>query len=146
MVKRREGDMRIMPLTVEKVSTEVERLTEGRFRIASYRENPAGDGRWEYLDAGTNLRWIGVDGAREACAYYIGAALGHMQESGQILPYRATWLRDVQDAYSTDARYRNWEEVGRIAARRLAPNQGQQGVFNGGTFNINNGQRGASSL
>lgn len=136
--------MRITQETAERVSAEVEKLTQGRFRMASCREYPAGGGRWECIDAGTNLRWIGVDGAREACAYYIGAALEHLWESGRVLPDRATWLREVQDAYSLDARYQNWEEIGRIAARRLAPNQGPQGTFYGGTFNINNGQRGGS--
>ena len=135
--------MRITQEVVGRVSAEVEKLTQGRFRMASCREYPAGDGRWEYIDAGTNLRWIGVDGAREACAYYIGVALGYVQQSGRMLPDRATWLWGVQDAYSTDARYRNWEEVGRIAARRLMPNQGAQGIFNGGTFNFNNRSEGS---
>lgn len=130
--------MRITQATVGAVSAEVEKLTQGRFRMASCREYPAGDGRWEYVDAGTNLRWIGMDGAREACAYYIGAALEHLWESGKSAPDRAMWLRGVRDAYGVEERYRNWEEVGRIAARRLAPNQGQQGNFYGGTFNVNN--------
>lgn len=111
--------MRITRSTVEEVSAEVETLTEGHFRMASCRMHPSGDGRWEYIDSGTGLRWIGADGAREACAYYIGAALGYIHAAGQMIPERATWLRAVQDAYGMHARYRNWEEVGRMIVRSL---------------------------
>lgn len=109
------ADIRFTKDMVRKLATQVKQFTGGTFGLSGTGMDQ-GDGV-RYLDMNTHKVWFGPNGAREASAYLIGAALEYAKSGKGDIPEDMMWIRDVQAAYSTRQRFRNWEEQGRERAR-----------------------------
>lgn len=108
--------MKFTKSLVQQVSDTVQEYTDGVFCLESTGTDLGNGVR--YFDKRSSTVWLGSQGAREACAYYIGAALQWARDVGAAeIPGDMLWLKDVQDAYLPQQRYRNWEEQGRETAR-----------------------------
>lgn len=109
--------------TVEEVARRVERLTKGHFALESVGRD-LGEGV-RYFDGHSQRVWRGSKGARQACAYYIGGALGMAAATGSLIPDGDTaYLMRVQAAYmegpqSHKRDMENWEASGRERAGLL---------------------------
>ncbi|MFE0472614.1 hypothetical protein ACFW2V_13465 [Streptomyces sp. NPDC058947] len=99
-------------------------FTDGYFALGSTGSDEGNGTR--YFDTHKDKVWFGPEGARQACAYYIGGALGTAEATGRLLPDDdAEYLMRVQAAYMEGSRRRkadmeNWESVGRERARTHA--------------------------
>jgi len=113
---------------VEEVAARVAQYTGDTFAMDHSGDDVGGGTR--YFDAHTQTVWLGPKGARRACAYYIGGALGTAAATGVLIPEGdAAFLRRVQAAYGASgsradrADYGTWETQGR---ERAARNNGQE--------------------
>lgn len=118
--------MRFTRGIVRQVADIAEKFTGGNFAMSGVGLDLGNGVR--YSDAHSMSRmWFGPEGARCACAYYIGAMLGHAQATAtHIGDEDMKFLKSVQDAYAIGSeprriRYRDWEENGyRTAQLRAA--------------------------
>lgn len=110
--------------TVREVSARVKAFTDGYFALETTGSDQGGGTR--YFDAHQMKVWYGPEGARQACAYYIGGALGTAEVTGKLIPDDdVTYLKRVQAAYMEGSQRRKsdmerWESEGRERARALA--------------------------
>ena len=117
--------MRFDRETVKRVAEIAKEFTGGKFAMSGIGSDIGNGVR--YLDAHTQTVWLGSEGARSTCAYYIGATLGHARATAtHIKADDVKFLKSVQDAYTIGsqprrAKYREWEEIGyRTAQLRAA--------------------------
>lgn len=117
--------MRFTKELVRQVADRAEKFTGGAFAMSGTGSDIGNGVR--YMDAHTQTVWRGPEGARSACAYYIGAMLGHARTTAtHIGPEDMRFLKSVQDAYAIGSeprriKYREWEENGyRTAQLRAA--------------------------
>lgn len=117
--------MRFTKELVRQVADIAEKFTNGKFAMSGIGMDQGNGVR--YLDAHTQTVWLGSEGARSTCAYYIGATLGHARATAtHIKADDVKFLKSVQDAYAIGsqprrAKYREWEEIGyRTAQLRAA--------------------------
>lgn len=111
---------------VEEVAARVAQYTREAFEM-NHSGDDIGHGT-RYFDAHTDTVWHGPKGARRACAYYIGGALGwaRVESHGPIPEDDAVFFRRVQAAYGSAgtradrADYDGWETQGRERARGLS--------------------------
>ena len=109
------ADVKFTKTMMRKLADQVEEYTNGKFGLSGTGADMGGGVR--YIDKHTHKVWFGAQGAREASAYLIGAALEYARTKGDEIPGDMLWMRDVQDAYGPKQRFRNWEEEGRERAR-----------------------------
>lgn len=108
--------MRFDRETVKRVAEIAKEFTGGRFAMEGTGSDLGNGVR--YADAHTMRMWFGPEGARSACAYYIGATLGYARATAtHIKADDVKFLKSVQDAYAIGseprrAKYRKWEEIG----------------------------------
>jgi hypothetical protein len=124
--------MRFTKKLVDELMQDVDRFTGGRFKMHPATAGPApGDGP-RYRDYNSDRTWHGADGARDACAYFIGGALGWAQVTGTEIPEDiARHLQSVYEALNPHQRA-PWETQGRDWARRLAEDEGKALMPEGG--------------
>jgi hypothetical protein len=114
--------------TVREVSARVKAFTDGYFALETTGSDLGGGTR--YFDAHQMQVWHGPEGARRACAYYIGGALGTAKATGRLIPDDdAEYLKQVKAAYMEGSQrhkadMENWENVGRERARLHAETEG----------------------
>jgi hypothetical protein len=115
-------DIKFTRTLVEEVAARVKEFTNGAFALEATGSD-LGNGT-RYIDAHEMRVWYGPEGARQACAYYIGGALGTARATGREIPANdAEYLRRVQAAYTqagtraSRANCRSWEERGEERAR-----------------------------
>jgi hypothetical protein len=102
--------------TVKRVAEIAKEFTGGKFAMSGIGMDQGNGVR--YADAHTMRMWFGPEGARSACAYYIGATLGYARATAtHIKADDVKFLKSVQDAYAIGseprrAKYRKWEEIG----------------------------------
>lgn len=101
---------------IERLSKEAGEVTEGLVGL-SHTGSSTGSGV-RFFNKTDDKVWVGSKGAREAAAYLIGGALEYISSKDDQIPDRMLWMREVQDVYSTEQRYRNWEQAGRDRVRR----------------------------
>lgn len=110
-----------VPRTVREVAARVKTFTDGYFALETHGSDLGSGTR--YFDAHTQTVWFGPTGARQACAYYIGGALGTAEVTGKMIPWAdAEYFRSVQNAYLNGSErhqedMRAWEEKGRERAK-----------------------------
>lgn len=121
MTNARTAPVKFTSATVREVAERVARLTDGLFRLEAVGSHA--DRGTYYSDGHKTLTWYGPEGARYACAYYIGGALGFAQANDREIPHAdAEYLMQVQAACAEGSQNRkaevsNWEEQGRERAR-----------------------------
>jgi hypothetical protein len=114
--------VKFTPKLVNEVAESVAYFTGDRFKM-----HPAapsiGEGT-RYVDYTRPQGWLGGQGAREACAYYIGGALGWAHATGKEIPEDIT--RQLMAVHGQiDIRTRaKWETEGRHRAQDLAKGEG----------------------
>lgn len=125
MTDERTAPVKFTAATVREVSARVERFTNGRFALQA--TGTALDNGTRYFDAHQMTVWYGPQGARQACAYYIGGAFGTQQAEGREIPEDDTvYLKRVLDAcvgtgtLANRQDCSNWEQQGRERARLMA--------------------------
>lgn len=117
----RTAPVKFTSATVREVAERVARLTDGLFRLETTGSDLGSGTR--YFDAHNMTVWFGPEGARQACAYYIGGALGYAQAKGRDIPEAdIAYLMQVQAACSEGPQKRKadvakWEQRGRERAR-----------------------------
>lgn len=117
----RTAPTRFTPATVRDVAARVKEFTDGYFALETTGSDLGSGTR--YFDAHGMQVWHGPEGARQACAYYIGGALGTAAATGRLIPDDDTaHLMRVQAAYMEGSQRRkndmkHWEERGRERAR-----------------------------
>lgn len=77
----RTAPIRFTTRTVREVAERVKRLTGGRFAVGVYGSHP--EHGTSYTDAHEQRTWYGPEGARQACAYYIGGAFEMARQGGE---------------------------------------------------------------
>ena len=108
--------MRFDRETVKRVAEIAKEFTGGKFAMSGIGMDQGNGVR--YADARTMRMWFDPEGARSACAYYIGATLGYARATAtHIKADDVKFLKSVQDAYAIGseprrAKYRKWEEIG----------------------------------
>lgn len=124
--------MRFTRKLVDDLMKDVERFTEGRFKMHPSKVSAIpGEGPF-YNDYHRNQSWEGSAGARDACAYFTGAAFGWAQVTGTEIPEDILrHLRSVYYALDPQQRY-PWETQGRDWARKLAEDEGKAVMPEGG--------------
>lgn len=121
MSETRTAPIKFTGATVREVAARAKKITNGLFALEGTGSDLVNGVR--YIDAQKALTWYGPEGAREACAYYIGGALETVrQKDGEIPADDAAYLMRVQAAYMEGPQRRkadmeNWEEQGRERAR-----------------------------
>lgn len=116
--------MRFTKELVRQVADRAEKFTGGAFSMSGVGMSLGNGVR--YIDGTSSLIWLGREGSRCACAYYIGAILGWARSTGTIIkPDDMHFLKAVQDAYAigsdpAKATYRQWEAKGFQAAQNRA--------------------------
>jgi hypothetical protein len=122
MTDGRTAPVKFTAATVREVAARVEMFTNGLFRLESTGMG-IGNGT-RYFDAHQMTVWHGSTGARQACAYYIGGALGMAQAEGREISEDDTvYLKRVLDAcmgtgtLANRQDCSNWEQQGRERAR-----------------------------
>lgn len=126
MTEARTAPIKFTGAMVQEVAERAKRITGGRFELGQIKSHP--DGGPVYLDARRDIAWYGALGARQACAYYSGAALRTARLEGRVLDTEdADFLMKVQVAYtrggssSRDDResFDKWESEGAEDAEKL---------------------------
>lgn len=85
-------------LLVEEVAARAKKITGGRFALGVVGVHP--EYGTSYADAHEQITWYGTKGARQACAYYSGAALRMARIEGfQMDPADSDFFLGVQVAY-----------------------------------------------
>lgn len=112
--------MRFDKKTVEKVAKIAEEFTEGAFYLEGIGMDLGKGVR--YMDGRSSiLVWFGPQGARSACAYYIGATLGWSQaRAKEISDEDREFLKAAQNGYQRQEKFREWEAVGNSHAQDRA--------------------------
>lgn len=122
----RTAPIRFTPATVREVAERAKRITGGRFQLGTIGTHA--DGGPKYTDANEDVAWYGPVGARQACAYYSGAALRMARLEGQVVESDDhDFLLGVQIAYrrggaSSQAErqsFDGWEARGAERAEKL---------------------------
>ena len=117
----RTAPIKFTAATVREVSARVKKITDGYFALQSTGSDEGNGTR--FFDAHQREIWFEPKGARHACAYYIGGALGTAQATGKLLPEEDTaYLMRVQAAYMNGSQrhkadMEHWENEGRERAR-----------------------------
>lgn len=117
----RTAPIKFTKATVREVAARVKAFTDGYFALKTTGSDQGGGTR--YFDAHQMQVWYGPAGARQACAYYIGGALGTAAATGKLIPDNDTaYLMRVQAAYMEGSQQRKgdmeyWENEGRERAR-----------------------------
>lgn len=107
--------------TVREVSERVKRITVGKFGLDETRATRT-DGTAYYADTAREHDWRGPEGARHACAWMIGGALGMAQGGALEIPEDdAAYLRHVlttagEGSQARKDRAAEWEKIGRDKA------------------------------
>lgn len=120
-VTDRTAPIKFTGATVREVSARVKAFTDGYFALEATGSDEGNGTR--YFDAHRMQVWYGPEGARQACAYYIGGALGTAEATGRLIPEDDTaYLMRVQAAYMEGSQRRKdamkrWENEGRERAR-----------------------------
>lgn len=116
--------IRFTAATVREVSERVRHITGGAFALDTTRQTRT-DGTPCYTDAGFEHDWRGPEGARQACAWLIGGALGMAYDADAEIPVaEAAYLRHVLTAAGDGSQARKagvaqWEKAGRDRAAGL---------------------------
>lgn len=114
--------MKFTPKLVNEVAESVAYFTGDRFKMHRAVPSPGSETRYE--DYWPNQPWFGGRGAREACAYYIGGALGWAHATGREIPEDiAAQLKAVYDHIAVPVRA-EWETKGRYRAQERARVEG----------------------
>lgn len=112
----RTAPIKFTAATVQEVAERVKRLTEGRFALGVHGSHP--EHGTSYSDAHKQRTWYGPEGARQACAYYIGGAFEESRLAGWTMPEEDfAYLQRVQAAYMEGPQRRkknmmHWEQEG----------------------------------
>lgn len=120
----RTAPIKFTATTVREVAGRVKALTNGLFELQATGSD-LGNGT-RFFDAHSMTVWFGPKGARQACAYYIGGALGVAHATDNLIPDDdMAYLKQVQAAYMEGSQHHkgdmaNWEERGRERAQFLA--------------------------
>lgn len=114
--------MRFTAKLVNELTADVARFTGGRFAMVPAL--PRGGDTTRYVDKANDLLvWYGAEGAREACAYYIGTALGWATAAKEEMPEDI--VRHVASIKAQlPARLAEWEQRGRDRAGSWALEEG----------------------
>ncbi len=109
---------------VQEVAARVERVTGGMFKLGPVCSHP--EHGTSYADARDDRVWYGPQGARQACAFYTGAAMRYLYLRRIEPGDDGEFLLAVQVAYSrygATARervdYTQWEGRGADRAQEL---------------------------
>jgi hypothetical protein len=114
--------MRFTPKLVNQVARSVAYFTEDRFKM--HPAAPSTGQGTRYEDYHRTTEWVGGQGAREACAYYIGGALGWAHATGREIPEDiAVQFKAVYDHIDIGIRA-HWEKEGRYRAQERARLEG----------------------
>lgn len=124
-VTDRTAPIKFTATTVREVAARAKNYTGGAFALQTVGQGE-GEGT-RYIDAHTDRVWYSAEGARQACAYYIGGMLGmayHDPERGLISDEDTAYLKLVQAAYMEGSQRHkddmlNWEAMGRDRARLI---------------------------
>lgn len=117
----RTAPIKFTGATVREVSARVKAFTDGYFALETTGSDEGNGTR--YFDAHQMQVWYGPEGARQACAYYIGGVLGTAEATGRLIPDDdVAYLMRVQAAYMEGSQRRkndmeHWENEGRERAR-----------------------------
>lgn len=120
----RTAPIKFTPATVREVAKRVAEFTDGYFALDTTGADESGGTR--YFDAHQMKVWYGPEGARQACAYYIGGALGMAHAEGRPIPEGDMQYFQLVLAACGDGPQRrksdaeNWEARGRERARLRA--------------------------
>lgn len=114
-------EIRFVKSTVTQVSNLAGEFTNGTFRVSEILRGARGS--HDYVNSWSGDTHYAAPGAREVCAYMIGASLGWVQVTREpMTPAMLTYFRLVQNAYSSKEKYRDIESnailAGEAAARR----------------------------
>lgn len=114
--------MKFTPKLVNELAASVAYFTGDRFKM-----HPAAPSTGEgtrYVDYNRPQAWVGGQGAREACAYFIGGALGWAHATDTEIPEDISrQLRSVYTQIDVTVRAK-WETEGRSRAEQLAKDEG----------------------
>lgn len=121
----RTAPIKFTAATVREVAARVKKITDGYFALETTGSD-LGNGT-RYFDAHQMQVWFGPEGARQACAYYIGGALEtvrltHAAGGDELSVDDESYLHQVQAAYMEGPHRRkedlmHWEERGAERAR-----------------------------
>lgn len=114
--------MKFTPKLVNELAASVAYFTGDRFKMHPAAAS-VGHGT-RYNDYHKAQEWVGGQGAREACAYYIGGALGWAHATDREIPEDiAGQLMAVHRQIDVAIRAK-WETEGRYRAQELARAEG----------------------
>jgi len=107
---------------VNELAGSVAYFTGDRFKM--HPAAPSSGEGTRYTDHHQSHVWVGGQGAREACAYYLGGAFGWAHATGTEIPEDV--LRHLKSVYvHIDNQIRfPWETKGRCRAQELASTEG----------------------
>lgn len=120
-VTDRTAPIKFTAATVREVSARVKEITDGYFALETTGSDEGNGTR--FFDAHRMQVWYGPRGARQACAYYIGGALGTEKATSKPISDDDTaYLMRVQAAYMEGSQrhkadMEHWENEGRERAR-----------------------------
>lgn len=120
----RTAPIKFTAATVREVAARVKAFTGGHFALDDVGSDQGRGVR--YADLHKEHTWYGAEGARQACAYYIGGALETARTEGRMISDDDTaYLMRVQAAYREGTQRRkdsmqHWEGLGRERARQRA--------------------------